>query len=211
MVPEEVKLPTPVLTAVYNSIKGGDIRWKKLDGAVGYIVYAHRSDEGLRVVEIINDPNVLQCFDTKIKDRYGKVFSYYVVGIFNIKGKRVESRNSNWLSLQRLAPMEITTATNVSAGAVEVKWKCAEKENAAYGYEVHYAENFSDLDKRAGTWKSVMVDGRQNMKTTIKKLTKGKNYCFRVRSYVEHTSISSGQTLRTWSQFSPVVYVKVTK
>ena len=66
-------------------------------------------------------------------------------------------------------------------------------------------------DRRAGTWKSVMVAGRQNLKTTIKKLTKGKNYCFRVRSYVEHTSISSGQTLRTWSQFSPVVYVKVTK
>ena len=62
----KINKTAPVMKAVYNSYKGGDINWKKVDGAVGYTVYRVRSAEGTRKVATINDVNTLQCYDSSI-------------------------------------------------------------------------------------------------------------------------------------------------
>ena len=83
-----VKKTAPVLTNVYNSKSGADIRWKKVKGAGGYIVYRNRSGEGTTKVTTIENVNTLKCYDTSIKDNcYGRIYSYYVKALYEEKGK----------------------------------------------------------------------------------------------------------------------------
>ena len=71
---------TTTITGAYNSSKGGDIRWKKVNGASGYVLYRMRSAEGLKKVATINNPNTVQYLDGEIRDNcWGRVYTYYMI------------------------------------------------------------------------------------------------------------------------------------
>lgn len=201
----------PTITNVYNSVKGGDIRWKKVNGAVGYIIYRFRSAEGKKIVASISDPNTVQCFDREIRDNcYGRVYNYYVTALYkDTDGNTVESFPSEGFVLQRLAPMKITDTIQTSGSSVSIKWDCTVKENKSYGYEVQYAESSADLYDRKGTFQAFLVDGRSNLTAAIKGLKNGKKYWIRVRCYVKYTHSVTGVTTSTWSQYSNVVSIKL--
>ncbi len=211
--PSPTPTPTPVIqqavmTNVYNSVNGGDLRWKQTEGADGYVVYCQRAAEGIRKVATINDVNTLQCYDTAIKDNcWGRVYHYYVCALYGTK----EGPKSEKLVLQRLAPMKITSLQNSAAGTVVCKYTCTVKDNKALGYEVQYAESKADLFARSGTFKKVSVNGRNNLQASVKNLKKGKTYYFRVRCYVNYEHSVTHQKTKTWSQYSNVVGVKITK
>lgn len=91
----------------------------------------------------------------------------------------------------------ISCASNSSAGSVLLKWK---KSNVLSGYEVQYVlgTKFNSKTKKvtlAGTSSNV----------TIQKLTKGKTYSFRMRSYVD----ADGKKL--YSNWSKTKKVKIKK
>ena len=77
--PKEVSAnsSTPFITGFYNSTRGGDIRWSKVDGAAGYVLYRMRSADGLKKVATINNPDTLQYIDEGIKDNCWGVFCKY--------------------------------------------------------------------------------------------------------------------------------------
>ena len=205
---EEIPLVKPVISGVYNSVNGADIRWKAVPGAAGYIVYRKRGGEGTKKVAAINSGNTTQCYDPGVKDNcWGRVYNYYVVPI---NGSKTGPKSDDAL-LQRLAPMKITSIKNTKQGASELKWVCTTKENKAHGYEVQYAESRQDLSDRDGTFMSVKVNGRNNLSKTITGLTRGKTFYFRIRCYVNYTNSKTGKTTKTWSQYSNVVSVKSTK
>lgn len=200
------------ITAVYNSQKGGDIRWKKTEGAVGYAVYRIRSAEGTKKIATISDVNTLQCYDTDIKDNcYGRVYHYYIKALYDYNGKTLEGPASARLALQRLAPMQITSAKNNSSKAVSLTWECKVGSNKANGYEIQYALSSGDLYNRKGSYKTMTVNGRNNFSKTIKNLQKGKTYWIRIRCYVNYTHSRTGSKTKTWSQYSNVVRVKINK
>ena len=197
---------------VYNSRFGGDIYWTKVDGAIGYNVYCFSQIERTQKITTINNVNTLHCYDTRIQNRgYGCVYQYFVKALYKENGKTVEGPASERALLQRIAPMQITSATNNAAGTVSLKWKCTVNENKAYGYEIHYAESYNDLVNRTGTFKTATVNGRNNMSKWIKNLKKGKTYSIRLRSYVIYTNSVTGKQTNTWSQFSNIVNVKINK
>ena len=207
-----VKKTAPVLTNVYNSKSGADIRWKKVKGAAGYIVYRNRSGEGTTKVATIENVNTLKCYDTTIKNNcYGRVYSYYVKALYEENGKIVTGPSSNKIVFQRLAPMKITSASNNAAGKIRLNWKCTAGNNKAKGYEIQYATSSGDLSGRRGSFKKVTVKGRDNLKVTLVKLTKGKTYWIRVRGYGIYTNPTTGKQTKTWSQYSNTVKVKIKK
>ena len=198
---------TLTITGFYNSSKGGDIRWTKVSGASGYVLYRNRKADGLKKVATINNADSLQFIDGGIKDNcWGRVYSYYIRPIINGK----EGSKSNAVTLQRLAPMKITKSVSNATGQVSLTWDCTVKDNKALGYEIQYATSTADLYGQKGTFKKVSVDGRNNLNKTITGLaTDGRDYCFRVRGYVNYTHSVTGKTTKTWSQYSDVVSLPV--
>ena len=194
----------PTITGFYNSSKGGDIRWTKVNGATGYVLYRNRKADGLVKVTTINDPNTVSYIDTGVKDNcWGRVYAYYVRPI--IDGK--EGTKSNEVTLQRLAPMKITNKASNAAGQVSLTWACTVKDNKALGYEIQYATSTADLYGQKGSFQKVSVNGRNNLSKTITGLTGGQKYYFRIRGYVNYTHSVTGKTTKTWSQYSDVVNV----
>ena len=131
---------TLTITGFYNSSKGGDIRWTKVSGASGYVLYRNRKADGLKKVATINNADSLQFIDGGIKDNcWGRVYSYYIRPIINGK----EGSKSNAVTLQRLAPMKITKSVSNAPGQVSLTWDCTVKDNKALGYEIQYATKFT--------------------------------------------------------------------
>ena len=194
------------ITHVYNSVKGGDIRWEKTPGASGYVVYRQRSAEGIKKIATIRNVNTLQCYDTGIKDKcWGRVYHYYIRALYGTK----EGPAGGKLALQRLAPVKITACQSLQAGSASLKWECTVKENKALGYQIQYAQSKEDLFGRKGSFRTVTVSGRKNTGKVIKGLSKGKTYYFRIRCYVNYTHSITGQLTKTWSQYSNVKGVRI--
>lgn len=217
--PKPTATPTPLptvdpsvfaasITGFYNSVRGADIRWTKVPGADGYQIYRVRSAEGKKCIVTITDPNTLQYYDAEIKDNcWGRVYVYYVIPY--AAGETGDYGNQ--VTLQRLAPMWITRCRNDAAGKAELTWACTVNENKALGYEIQYATSKEELFGQTGSFRKVPVEGRNNLSRTISGLTKGNTYYFRIRCYVNYTHSVTGKTTKTWSQYSDVVSVKITK
>ena len=196
------------ITGFYNSVKGGDIRWKKVNGCAGYELYRKRSADGTKKVATINNPNTLQYIDPGIKDNcWGRVYTYYVVPLYGTK--KVAGPKSAEVTLQRLAPMKFTKAVNLSGRKMSLAWACTTNSNKANGYEIQYAATKADLF--AGKGKKVTFNSRNKLSTTATAPKLGQTYYFRIRAYVLYTHSVTGQQTRTWSQYSDVVSVKVSK
>ena len=201
-----VKVAPAAITGLYNSSKGGDLRWKPVTGAEKYVIY--RTNGGKTVKLATVNASSTSYMDTSIKDNcWGKVYVYYV---HSQAGSVISSRGEG-KTLQRLAPMTINYCKNDKSRTATLKWAVASGSNKAAGYELQYAENTSDLYGQKGSFKKVAVDGRNSLSKAIYGLTKGKTYCFRVRAYVNYTHSVTKTTTKTWSQYSNVVSVKIVK
>ncbi len=201
-----VKMEKVQVTAVYNSVQGADIRWKKVNDASGYVVYCQRAAEGKRKVVTIDNVNTVQCYDTAIRTNcWGRVYNYYICALYGNK----EGPKSDSLVLQRLAPMKFTRLNNSADQEVTCTYACTVNDNKALGYEIQYATSKVDLQSMKGSFKKVSVNGRNNLRKTINGLTRGATYFFRIRGYVNYINTKTGKTTKTWSQYSDVVSVKI--
>ena len=204
-------LAKPVITGYYNSVKGADIRWKKVEGAKSYQIWRKRAAEGTILVDLIpvpeSDPDVIQYFDPYVKDGcWGRVYNYYIVALRD----GIKSPKSDEVVLQRLAPMRIISTPYYSYGSygtATVLWQCTVSENKALGYELQYASSTADLYGQKGTFKKMTLKGRNNVTCAVTNLARGHNWYFRVRCYVNYTHSVTGKTTKTWSQYSDVVQV----
>lgn len=91
----------------------------------------------------------------------------------------------------------ISSAKNSASKTMKVTWK---KASVAQGYQVQYST--SSKFKKA---KTVTVKKQATVKATIKKLTKGKKYYVRVRSYY---TVSSKKYYSAWSATKTVTIKK---
>ncbi len=196
----------PVMAGVFNSKYGGDIRWTRVQGASGYRVYCRRAGEGTRLVAEITNPDTLQCYDTKIRDGcWGRVYYYSVKAVLDGKA----GPESEAAVLQRLAPMKITGKSSPKMGSINVKWASTVPENKAFGYEIQYALTRADLYAQKGSFRKVIVTGRNQYLTTLTGLSSGRSWHFRVRCYATYKHSVTGKVTKTWSQYSPATSITV--
>ena len=210
--PPAPALDKTTITGFYNSVKGADIRWTYVANCEGYKVYRFRAAEGETLVAEIEDSRILQCYDPAIRDNcWGRVYTYYIYPISYSAAYPPRGEKSESVTLQRLAPMKIVSFKNNTAGAIDLAWTCTVNDNKAYGYEIQYATSKTDLFGQKGTFKKISVNGRNSLTKKISGLSKGQTYYFRIRCYVNYTHSVTGKQTKTWSQYSDVVSVKITK
>lgn len=188
-----------VITGLYNSKNGGDLRWRQEPGAEKYVIYRTNAGKTIKIATVGRSQT--SYMDTSIKDDcWGKVYVYYVC---TQVGSKVSTRGEG-KTLQRLAPMDIDTLSNDKPNGITLTWKPSKGTNKANGYEIQYAFTKEELFNKTGSFGSVQVNGRNSLSITVTGLIKGREYCFRVRAYVNYTHSVTKVTTKTWSQYSGV-------
>ena len=171
---------------VTNLAKGLKVAWAKVSGATGYLVYCNNK----LIKTITNGANSLT--HTKANTN-GSKYVYKIVATA-ATGTSTLSKSA---TAYRLAQPTITTAKNSAAGTIGLKWSANAK---ATGYQVQYS-----LTKDFKKAKTLTVKKAATVTAKITKLTKGKSYYVRVRSY---KTVSKANY---FSAYSAAKAVKVTK
>jgi len=144
--------------------------WSKVTGASGYKVELLNSKG--KVVKIVTTTKTAYTFE-----KLSKVTTYKirVTAYKTIDSKKVYSTSYTTITTST-APAKVTLS-KVSAGSKSATptWK---KVSGASGYEVMYSTS-----SKFSSSKTATVNKGSSTKTTIKKLTKGKKYYFKVRAY----------------------------
>ena len=197
---------TVTITGVYNSSNGGDLRWNTVSGAEQYVIY--RTNAGKKTLLTRVSGSTASYMDTSIKNNcWGKV---YVYSIAPVAGGKTYKAGAG-ATLQRLAPMLLSSVKSNNPGKADVQFNVLTGSNKANGYEIQYAKSLPDLYNRSGSFKSVTLNGRNNLKKTVSNLTEGAVNYFRVRAYVNYTHSVTGVVTKTWSQYSSSRTVTIKK
>lgn len=107
-----------------------------------------------------------------------------------------------WSDSWKSAPAVNTpTLSNQKGAKMKVAWTASGKNTAASGYQVQYSTSQKFTGAKSVTVKSTASSGSQ----IISKLTKGKTYYVRVRSYHKFSTLSA------YSGWSETAKVKITK
>ncbi len=178
----------PEITAVENVKKGFKVTWVKTD-AVSYEVYRKAGSGKWTKVKTTTATS----YTDKKANKNGTKYQYKVTYV-NADGTKTDAPV---VTTYRLTTPKLSSVKNVKGKKVTVKWA---KNKKASGYEIAYATAKSFKGS-----KITNVSGGKKTSGTIKKLTKGKKYFVRVRSYKK-----SGK-VKYYSAWSNVKNLKVKK
>lgn len=183
ILPSKTSKITP--TCGTTSIKAS---WKKVTGASGYKVELLNSKG--KVVKTVATTKTAYTFE-----KLSKVTTYKikVTAYKTIDSKKVYSTVSTTITTST-APAK-ATLSKVTAGSNSATptWK---KVSSASGYEVMYSTS-----SKFSSSKTATVSKGSSTKTTIKKLTKGKKYYFKVRAY---KTVDGKKIYSAWSAVKSV-------
>ena len=154
-------ISSAVITGLYNSQHGADLRWDRVPGAERYVIY--RTNGGKTQRAAVVDGFQTSYMDTSVKNSWGKVYAYYVC---SQKGSEISPRAQGKI-LQRVPPMRISSLKNTQPGIVKIEWAPAVDVNLAHGYEIQYAASLNDLYQREGSFKTFTAAGRKSLSGTI--------------------------------------------
>lgn len=167
-------LKTPKISSVENVSSGLKVKWLKTKDAKGYYVYKNVSGK-YKKIATIKKGTTTSYTDKSVKNSTGKSYSYKVCAYYG----KATSNFSGVRTQTRVASAAIGNVKNTAKKTLNVNWK---KVTKCKGYQIQYTQdkNF----KKKVTTKSAKKQSQDSMKLT--KLTKGKKYYVRVRSYTTY-------------------------
>ena len=171
----------PKLSSASNTTYGIQLKWSKVSGATGYILYRKTgTGSWSRIADIKNGSTVSYI------DKTAKSGTTYTYTIRAYSGKYM----SNWKTtktIKRLADPTVSATSNITAG-VQVKWS---KVTGATGYIVYRKTG-------TGSWSRVAdIKSGSTVSYTDKTAKSGTTYTYTVRAY-------SGSTMGDWSSTKTV-------
>lgn len=159
--PVNYEAPSSV-KAVQSAAQKVTVTWKAVAGASSYDVLRSEKENGTYVKT--GSSTKTSYVDKKVKA--GKKYYYKVL----VTGGRNQSTSAK-VTLMKAPAIKINSVKKV----LVISWK---KDTAADGYKVYAAT------KKNGKYKSVAsVKGNKKIKTTVKKLKRGKKYYVKVAAY----------------------------
>ena len=162
----------PKLTMKQVSTSKFKLSWSAIDGATRYIIYRKRNDDKMKKVLTLGSKDLEY---TTAELPHGDYQFILKAGRYDSKD-RVMTSSSNTVkgSVEKLKPSLTLTAGSKS---IKASWKTME---GVTNYEVYYATSKSGKYTKLTTTTSTSY--------TLKNLTKGKEYFFKVRGYKNYKS-----------------------
>lgn len=158
-------LSTPKVTSTANTNSGITIKWGKVSGATGYIVY-RKTGNG----KWTNLGKTTGISFTDKKATAGVTYRYTVKAYY---GSYVSSYNSNGYAVRRLTTPKLSSATSNNEGVL-LKWN---KVTGATGYIVYRKAS-------SGEWKAIAtIKGNTKIKYLDETPRKGATYQYCVKAY----------------------------
>ena len=173
--------PTGTKLTSVKSTKIGQltIKWIKNAAVTGYQVQYATSGKfnGAKTLNVKSNKKVTSTL-SKLKEKqkyYVRIRTYKTVGKVNYYSAWSAAKSATVKGVTAPAAVKLTSVKSAKAGEMTVKWG---KNAKAGGYQLQYAtaKNFKSA-------KTVAVKKEKTTSTTIKKLTKGKKYYVRIRTY----------------------------
>ena len=196
-------IPTGTKLTSVKSAKTGQltIKWSKNAAVTGYQVQYATSSKftGAKTLNIKSNKTVTSTL-SKLKEKqkyYVRIRTYKTVGKVNYYSAWSAAKSATVKGVTAPAAVKLTSVKSAKAGELTVKWG---KNAKAGGYQLQYAaaSNFKGA-------KAVTVKKAATVSTTIKKLTKGKKYYVRVRTYQK---VGSKTYYSAWSASKNVTIKK---
>ena len=169
------RLDDPTVSATSNITAGVQVKWSKVTGATGYIVYRKNgSGSWSRVADIKSGSTV------SYTDKTAKSGTTYTYTVRAYSGSTIGDWSST-KTVKRLADPTVSSASNITAG-VQVKWA---KTAGATGYIVYRKTG-------TGSWSRIAtIKSGSTTSYTDKSAKSGTNYSYTVRAY-------NGSTMSDW-------------
>ena len=173
--PVEVQKPdAPSITKTINAYKGVKISWTKVADVDGYYIYRSENGSDFEKIKTVNSPKSVSFYDYSANND-GSKYSYKIQSYILNDGIYTESDDSAEAFLYRLARPEKISATALTSGGIDVKWKSTA---TADGYNIYRRVNDGGYEFLASV--------KGNSKTQYRDKTATKNgtvYRYKVSAY----------------------------
>ena len=175
------RLADPTVSATSNITAGVQVKWSKVTGATGYIVYRKTgTGSWSRVADIKNGSTV------SYTDKTAKSGTTYTYTVRAYSGSTMGDWSST-KTVKRLADPTVSSASNITAG-VQVKWT---KVTGATGYIIYRKTG-------TGSWSRLAtIKSGSTTSYTDKSAKSGTNYSYTVRA-------CNGSTMSDWHNYKTV-------
>lgn len=157
------------MSGVDNVKNGLKIKWKKSKDAKGYYVYRKQDGNYKKIATVKKGTSYV---DESVKNFTGKKYSYKVCAFYG----KATSNLTGAESQVRVANADISSLKSTSKKTMTVNWK---KVSKCGGYQIQYSKD-KNFQKNVTT-KNIKKQSQSSLK--ISKLSSGKKYYVRVRSY----------------------------
>ena len=151
------------------------LSWSKVDGAGGYRIYRSTSKNGTySLIKTITDPATVTY--TNFKNLKTGTTYYYKICTYNADFANTDGFKSKIYSAAPLPVKRTLTAKPASYSSITLSWN---KDSSVDGYIIYRS------DSQSGTYKKIKTITSSNTATYKNaKLTIGKSYYYKIRSYV---------------------------
>lgn len=167
-------ISTPKITVTASSTTAIKVKWGKVSGAKGYVVYQKKEKGTYKKIATITKSSTTSYLSKKLS--CSTKYSYKVKAYKVVSGKKVYtdySKEQTCYTLKKNFKTKISYISSTS-NSVSLKWKSVK---SASGYEIYQK-------KTSGEYKKVKtVTKGSTLKATIKSLKSNTKYTYKVRAY----------------------------